>query len=89
MSPSRLGADVAALRRLAQQFRYDATTVDSLLVEVDGKVNASWWKGPDADRFRSAWSDRVSRLRQVSNNLKRAAEDCEQQARMQEQTSRG
>ena len=52
---STIGAEMGQLQQLGQSFTRESQTVAQLTATISGQVNNTWWKGPAADRFRSAW----------------------------------
>ncbi len=80
------GADVTQLRTAAARFDNAANTLDQLVKSLHGQVNlGGLWSGPDADRFRSQWSNQsraavsaaAQALRQAGVDLRRNAEEQE------------
>jgi WXG100 family type VII secretion target len=81
------GADVTQLRTAAARLDNAADTLDQLVKTLHGQVTlGGLWSGPDADRFRSQWSNQSSHavtaaaqaLRQAGGDLRRNAEEQEQ-----------
>ena len=56
------GADVAQLRRLAQDLANDANRLDQLGQQVGSSIASSPWKGLDGERFRSDWNGTHARV---------------------------
>jgi len=54
------GADVGELRALAKTFADAAARLSATKATVSGQVQASPWRGPDADHFRSIWAGQYS-----------------------------
>ena len=52
---STIGAEMGQLQELKTTFDRESAAVEDLTRTIDGKVQATWWKGPAADRFRSQW----------------------------------
>jgi dienelactone hydrolase len=78
------GADVEQLRSTATHFERLANNLDATSKSLHSLINAAnHWLGPDADRFRAAWSDGSARtmttaaaaLRQGAVDLRRNADD--------------
>lgn len=83
-----LGADVAQLRSLAQQFDRAADRLDASRAAVGGAVESAHWRGADADRFRQLWSGQSApRIGQVVHALRDAATSLRTNAQQQEQAS--
>ncbi|MGH3676936.1 MAG: hypothetical protein ACRDU5_14600 [Mycobacterium sp.] len=80
------GADPGQLRVLATQFNKNAGVLESHAMSLHSLIGSSTsWRGPDADRFRSQWSDHsframsaaVTLLRQSAIDLQRNADEQE------------
>lgn len=52
---SRIGADVGQLAALKATFDRQSGTVDELTRSIGSEVDAAWWIGAAADRFRDEW----------------------------------
>jgi WXG100 family type VII secretion target len=52
------GADIEQLRALAGKFKSEAGNLATLIGHLQSATRSSdsYWKGPNADRFRSEWS---------------------------------
>lgn len=85
---AQLGADVEQLEILGRRFDEEAQKIESAASVINSQVLATWWQGPDAERFRNEWqSTDMSVLRQVVQRLQAAANDCRIQANQQRQVS--
>lgn len=83
MSGSVIGGEIPALEHLQTSFQQQAAAVDHLLSTLSGEVNATWWHGGAADRFRSAWeSDYQPALRRLSQALVDASDEVRNRAQM-------
>lgn len=83
------GSDPTALRALARQMDAEADALSGALRSMDGRLESTWWEGPDADRFRQAWTGtHVMRVRRAVARLTDAAAQLRTQATQQEQASR-
>ena len=79
---AQLGADVEEMDRLAKAFEQEAKAIQAAISKINGKVSGVWWKGRDADQFRSDWSGQfkpglqkvVTALEQVSRQVKNEAQ---------------
>src|SRR3954453_12227586 len=70
---STIGAEMGQLQSLGQSFTRESQTVAQLVATISGQVEATWWKGPAADRFRSAWESEVApTMRRVDAGLRQA-----------------
>lgn len=85
------GADVAQLRATAAQFTTQAGTLESSAKVLHSLIgNGSYWRGPDADRFRAQWTGEAQRaLTAAVEALRRAADELRRHAGEQEQASQG
>lgn len=52
----QLGADVTALDNLAAEMERAAATLDRVIAELSAQAGRTWWRGPVAARFQTAWS---------------------------------
>lgn len=85
----RLGGDPAAMRRAAYEFDQQAERLRSCGESVAVDIHQAWWRGPDADQFRTDWEDihrnagtRISaQLREFAAALREAAEQQERVSR--------
>ena len=85
---AQLGADVEQLEVLGRRFDEEAQKIETTVSVINSQVVATWWQGPDAERFRNQWqSTDTSVLRQVVQRLQAAANDCRVQANQQRQVS--
>lgn len=83
-----VGADVAELRGLANDFRAASRRIDSASRQLAPAIMRGSWKGPDADRFRHRWSSRLLPcLEDASTSLSEASEKLRQEADEQERAS--
>ena len=61
---AQLGADVEQLDQLSKKFDQEGDRIAQATSQISSQVNSTWWKGPDADRFRNEWEGPASlRLR--------------------------
>ena len=85
---AQLGADVEQLEMLGRKFEEEAQKVETTVSTITSQVNATWWQGSDADRFRNEWQTTyMSNLRQVIQHLQQAGSGCRAQATQQRQVS--
>lgn len=69
------GADVEQLRQLAKTFRDAGARLTQAKATVAGQVQASPWRGPDAEQFRHAWAgDYSAKLVTAARALEQNAE---------------
>ena len=85
---AQLGANVEELDNLGRRFDEEASKIEGIMQTITGQVDAVWWMGADADRFRNEWqtTHRTS-LRNICQSLSDAANRCRSQAEQQRQTS--
>ena len=85
---AQLGADVEELDRLARKFDEEAQQISQATQQISSQVQSTWWKGTDADRFKSEWnSNYASQLRKIAEALKQVGSTVRKQAAQQRQTS--
>ena len=85
---SQLGADVEQLDSLSKKFDAEAQMIAQATQQISSQVNSTWWKGPDADRFRQEWEGQfASQLKKISEALKQVGTVVRKQAQQQRQTS--
>lgn len=84
-----IGADVEQLRALAKQFTASAEKLQRSSSGLTNFVgNATYWRGIDADRFRTQWrSQSVPSISAVVTSLRTAAEALASNANEQDQAS--
>lgn len=85
-----VGGNLQEMARLADAFRTNASEVKDLVVELTNVVHGAWWKGPDAEKFRSDW-DATHRmaLTKLAESLASAEEEIRRQAEGQRRVSEG
>jgi WXG100 family type VII secretion target len=73
---STIGAEMGQLQQLGQTFSREGQNVAQLTAAINGQVNNTWWKGPAADRFRSAWeSEFAPTMRRLEAALQQASQE--------------
>lgn len=89
MGQGLVGADVADLRRLSKLMDSEAEKITTLQRQLGSLIdNGHYWKGNDAERFRSLWrSDLHARLAAAALCLKTNARTLRLNADQQEQAS--
>ncbi|MGA9760889.1 MAG: WXG100 family type VII secretion target [Gaiellaceae bacterium] len=71
---STIGAEMGQMQQLKSTFDRESQTVAQLTSTISGQVANTWWKGPAADRFRSAWESQFApTLRQLETALQEAS----------------
>ncbi|MEV0951723.1 hypothetical protein [Promicromonospora sp. NPDC050249] len=89
MSGSMSGADIEALRLLADKFDEGSETLDTVATAVEAATpQEDGWSGPDADGFRQEWTgSHLTKLRDAAAALSDAALTVRSNADAQETTS--
>lgn len=83
------GADVEQLRTLGTKLTHGASEIEQQKNNLNKILNATVWKGPDADAFRSDWSGtHMTQLTKVAEALKEAGTKATKNANEQDQASR-
>jgi WXG100 family type VII secretion target len=76
---STIGAEMGQLDSLKTKFSNEAQTVAQLTSSIGSQVASTWWKGPAADNFRSAWEGQFApTLRQLEAALNEASQEVAQ-----------
>ena len=52
---AQMGMDTEQVATLGKTMQRDAGQIRTLAKQLDGQLKGAWWKGTDADRFRSDW----------------------------------
>jgi len=85
---AQLGADVEQLDQLARKFEQEAQQIAQATQQISSQVNSTWWKGPDADKFRNEWESQfASQLKKIAEALRQVGTVVRKQAQQQRQTS--
>ncbi|SKC47718.1 WXG100 family type VII secretion target [Krasilnikoviella flava] len=89
MGEGMYGADIEALRLLADKIAEGGTTLEAAITAVETAMpGPEGWDGPDAEGFRSEWGDtHVTRLRDTANLLSDVATKVRDNADEQDTTS--
>ncbi|MFE5294372.1 hypothetical protein ACFQ8T_19495 [Isoptericola sp. NPDC056618] len=89
MGEGMYGADIEALRLLADKIAEGGTTLEGVITAVEGAMpGPEGWDGPDAEGFRSEWGDtHVVLLRDTANLLSDVATRARENADEQDTTS--
>jgi WXG100 family type VII secretion target len=73
---STIGAEMGQLQQLGQTFSREGQNVAQLTAAINGQINSTWWRGPAADRFRSAWeSEFAPTMRRLEAALQQASQE--------------
>lgn len=73
------------MRRAAYEFDQQASNIRRCDEAVTSDISQAWWRGPDAERFRTEWSQVhrqnsqkiISRLQNLAGALRNAAANQE------------
>lgn len=85
---AQLGADVEQLDQLSRKFDEAAQQISTATQQITSQVNSVWWKGPDAERFKSEWQGQhAAQLKRISEALRQIGQVARKQAQQQRQTS--
>ena len=84
-----VGADVEALRQLAQMFTDNSSKLTGdVIPTINSRLNSSGWVGEDADSFKAAWHGHLmGQLNNAATQLSDAAATLNRNADEQEQAS--
>jgi WXG100 family type VII secretion target len=52
----QIGGSIEEMLGLSGTFTTESGTVSELTSTIDGRVSGTWWVGPAAERFQSAWA---------------------------------
>jgi len=85
---AQLGNDPEQLDQLSKKFEQEAQQIQQATQQISSQVNAVWWKGPDADRFRNEWEGQfAAQLKKIAEALRQTGTIVRKQAQQQRQTS--
>lgn len=71
---STIGAEMGQLESLKGTFDRESQDVNRLTSTISSQVDAVWWKGPAAERFKSSWrSEFAPTLRRLETALQEAS----------------
>ncbi|GAA1850112.1 hypothetical protein [Myceligenerans crystallogenes] len=89
MAGGMYGADIEALRTLADRIAEGSQTLDGVVAAVETAIpGPESWGGPDAEGFRAEWGDtHLVRLRETASALTEVAGKVRDNADAQESTS--
>jgi uncharacterized protein YukE len=68
---SEIGGELGAMAGFVQTFTTQQGRIDEVISAINGQMGASsgWWKGPRAERLRTAWPEYQSALRNLQELL--------------------
>lgn len=67
---AQLGLDPEQMGTLQKAMQREAGVIRTLSKQLDGQLRSAWWRGADADRFRSEWDGtHRSQLEKVAGAL--------------------
>lgn len=76
-----IGAQIPELEHLQVSFQRQSAAVSDLMTALSSDVEATWWQGGAADRFRTAWeSDFRPALVRLEEALKEAGDEVGRRA---------
>lgn len=82
------GGDPEQMRTLAKTFDQVASRLEAIGSEVSGRLSATPWTGPDAERYRSQWQGQsMAKVRSVVSALREASASLQRNASEQETVS--
>ena len=87
---AQLGLDPEQMSTLQKSMQRDAGAIRTLAKQLDSQLRGAWWKGSDADRFRSDWDgNHRAALEKVSAALEAQAKVIATNVSQQTQASQG
>ena len=87
---AQLGMDTEQVAALGKTMQRDAGQIRTLAKQLDGQLRSAWWKGTDADRFRSDWDgNHRSQLEKIAAALEAQAKVIATNVTQQTQASQG
>jgi uncharacterized protein YukE len=87
---AQLGLDPEQMGALQKLMQRDAGEIRTLTKQLDSKLRSAWWKGSDADRFRSEWDgSHKAQLDKVAAALEAQAKVIASNVTQQTQASQG
>lgn len=90
MAGNFYGADVAQLRRLAQELASGAGRLEQLGQQLGGSIASTGWEGNDGERFRGDWNGSHARtLKAAAAGVRSASKALLQNADEQDRASNG
>jgi len=85
-----VGANIEQMQQLEQTMRQQAEALQNIMQTIKGRVQATDWKGPDADRFRNEWdSTHTQNMNRVVQELQSVAGTVKSNWIAQQQVSQG
>ncbi len=85
---AQLGLDPEQMKTLSNLMKSKASEIDTIVSTIGGKVTGTWWKGKDADKFRSDWSSTHSKsLKNAASALKEVSQLVDRNRQQQETAS--
>jgi uncharacterized protein YukE len=87
---AQLGMDTEQVAALGKTMQRDAGQIRSLAKQLDSQLKGVWWKGTDADRFRSDWDGaHRTQLEKLATALEAQAKVIATNVTQQTQASQG
>lgn len=86
MTTGVIGGEIPALQRLDSSFKRHSNDVQTLVTMLTGELEAVYWRGAAAERFKAAWRDEFSPvLRRLSAELQENGREVASRAARLEQ----
>jgi len=82
---SQVGGNLEQLTSLKGKFNTEAQDVQRLIASVTSALEATWWVGPAAERFRQSWN---GEFRPALNRLDQALQEAGREVGNREQALR-
>lgn len=75
---AKVGAELPQMQQLKRTFDKHTREVNALMASINRQVDATWWEGPAAKRFRDAWrSEFQPALRKLETALGQASTEVQ------------
>lgn len=88
MSNITHGMNIPEVEELARLLDQKANEIQTMMGNIDSKLNATNWVGPDATQFRNTWDSQHKRaLTTIINDLQNASRQATKDAQQQQQAS--
>lgn len=83
-----VGVDVEQLRALSKTFSMAADRLGQIASETTGRLSATRWMGPDAERYRNEWQgESVGQLNRIADALRDSSMALQREADEQQSAS--
>lgn len=82
------GADTDQLKTLSTKLQQGSAEIEKQRSALSSALQATDWKGPDADKFRADWeSNHAAQLAKIAQALDEAGKQASRNAQQQEEAS--